>query len=152
MAVSHAVRRVLADASLTTGPGDVVEWDTLASFVSHYLWVPCGLDHVLSNVKLVDLNGALQRLRSVKCCVWLYIHIGSIEFLQSHKAGLEKRAHIHANKTLQVNEIQRKTEESYWRLKPNSITLANTELAPNMFGASSELVRSWFEAEIWPII
>jgi len=37
-------------------------------------------------------------------------------------------------------------------LKPNSITLASSELAPNMFGASSELVRSWFEAEIWPII
>jgi len=36
--------------------------------------------------------------------------------------------------------------------KPNSITLASSELAPNMFGASSELVRSWFEAEIWPII
>jgi len=123
MAVSHAVRRVLADAPLTTGLGDVVEWiperrDTLASFVSHYLWVPCGLDHVLSNVKLVDLNGALQRQRylSVGCCIWLYIHTGFIEFLQSHKAGLEKRAHIHANKTLQVNEIQRKTEESYWIL------------------------------------
>jgi len=29
---------------------------------------------------------------------------------------------------------------------------AGSELAPNMFGASSELVRSWFEAEIWPII
>jgi len=38
------------------------------------------------------------------------------------------------------------------QLKPNSITLASSELAPNMFGASSELVRSWFEAEIWPII
>jgi len=57
-------------------------------------------------------------------------------------------------------------------LKPNSITLASSELAPNMFRASSELapnkfgasselapnmfgselVRSWFEAEIWPII
>jgi len=34
-------------------------------------------------------------------------------------------------------------------LKPSSITLASSELAPNMFGASSELVRSWFEAEIW---
>ena len=31
----------------------------------------------------------------------------------------------------------------YERLKPNSITLASLELAPNMFGASSELVRSW---------
>jgi len=28
-------------------------------------------------------------------------------------------------------------------LKPNSITLASWDLAPNMFGASSELVRSW---------
>jgi len=28
-------------------------------------------------------------------------------------------------------------------LKPNSITLASSELAPNMLGASSELVRSW---------
>jgi len=28
-------------------------------------------------------------------------------------------------------------------LMPNSITLAGSELAPNMFGASSELVRSW---------
>jgi len=27
-------------------------------------------------------------------------------------------------------------------LKPNSITLASSELAPNMFGASLELVRS----------
>jgi len=27
--------------------------------------------------------------------------------------------------------------------KPNSITLASSELAPNMFGASSQLVRSW---------
>jgi len=36
--------------------------------------------------------------------------------------------------------------------KPNSITLASSVLAPNMFGASLELVRSWFEAEIWPII
>jgi len=36
--------------------------------------------------------------------------------------------------------------------KPNSITLASLELTPNMFGASSELVRSWFEAEIWLII
>ena len=36
--------------------------------------------------------------------------------------------------------------------KPNSITLASSELAPNMFGASSQLVRRWFEAEIWPII
>ena len=27
-------------------------------------------------------------------------------------------------------------------LKPNSITLASSGLAPNMFGASSELVRS----------
>ena len=36
--------------------------------------------------------------------------------------------------------------------RPNSITLASSELAPNMFGASSELVRSWFEAESWPII
>jgi len=26
-----------------------------------------------------------------------------------------------------------------FKLKPNSITLANSELAPNMFGASSEL-------------
>jgi len=32
------------------------------------------------------------------------------------------------------------------------MTLASSELAPNMFGASSELVRSWFEAEIWPTI
>ena len=37
-------------------------------------------------------------------------------------------------------------------LKPNSITPDSSELAPNMFGASAELVRSWFEAEIWPII
>ena len=37
-------------------------------------------------------------------------------------------------------------------LKPNSVTLASSELAPNMFEASSELVWSWFEAEIWPII
>ena len=29
-------------------------------------------------------------------------------------------------------------------LKPNSITLAGSELARNRFGASSELVRSWF--------
>ena len=36
-------------------------------------------------------------------------------------------------------------------LKPNSITLDSSELAPNMFGASSELIWSWFEAEIWPI-
>ena len=36
--------------------------------------------------------------------------------------------------------------------KPNSITLASSELALNMFGASSELVRSRFEAEIWSII
>ena len=28
-------------------------------------------------------------------------------------------------------------------LKPNSITLAGLELAPNMFGASSELPQSW---------
>jgi len=28
------------------------------------------------------------------------------------------------------------------QLKPNSITLAGSELAPNMFGAISELVRS----------
>jgi len=41
---------------------------------------------------------------------------------------------------------------NYVWLKPNSITLASSELAPNMFGASSELVQSWFEAEIWPII
>jgi len=27
--------------------------------------------------------------------------------------------------------------------KPNPITLASSELSPNMFGASSELVRSW---------
>jgi len=26
-----------------------------------------------------------------------------------------------------------------WSFKPNSITLASSELAPNMFGASSEL-------------
>jgi len=32
------------------------------------------------------------------------------------------------------------------RLKPNSITLASSELAPNMFGASSEHVRSLFGA------
>jgi len=31
-------------------------------------------------------------------------------------------------------------------LKPNSITLASSELAPNMFWASSELVRSWNSA------
>ena len=36
---------------------------------------------------------------------------------------------------------QRRTEPRP-RLKPNSITLASLELAPNMFGASSELVRS----------
>jgi len=35
------------------------------------------------------------------------------------------------------------------RYKPNSIMLASSELAPNMFGA---IVRSWFEAEIWSII
>jgi len=35
---------------------------------------------------------------------------------------------------------------------PNSIMLASSQLAPNMFGASSELVRSWPEAEIWPNI
>ena len=34
----------------------------------------------------------------------------------------------------------------YTRIKPNSITLAGSELAPNMFGASSELVRSWLGA------
>jgi len=38
------------------------------------------------------------------------------------------------------------------QLKPNSITLASVELGPNMFGASSELVRSCFGAEIWTII
>jgi len=44
-------------------------------------------------------------------------------------------------------------------LKPNSITLASSELAPNMFGASLELAPNMFrasselvEAEIWPII
>ena len=51
----------------------------------------------------------------------------------------------------------------YAHIKPNSITLASSELVLNMFGASSELapntfrasselVRSWFKAEIWPII
>jgi len=55
------------------------------------------------------------------------------------------------------------SEGNWFKLKPNSITLASSELAPNMFGASSELapnmlgasselVHSWFEAEIWPII
>ena len=34
------------------------------------------------------------------------------------------------------------TLEPKW-LKPNSITLASVELAPNMFGASSQLVQSW---------
>jgi len=33
------------------------------------------------------------------------------------------------------------------QLNPNFITLASSELASNIFGASSELVRSWFEAE-----
>jgi len=28
----------------------------------------------------------------------------------------------------------------------------SSELAQDMFGASSQLVSSWFEAEIWPII
>ena len=37
-------------------------------------------------------------------------------------------------------------------LNPNTITLASSELASNMFGASSELVHSWFEAETWPMI
>jgi len=31
-------------------------------------------------------------------------------------------------------------------LKPNSITLASSELAPNMFGASSELAPNMFGA------
>jgi len=34
------------------------------------------------------------------------------------------------------------TTREYNSLKPNSITLASSELAPNMFGACSELVRS----------
>ena len=37
-------------------------------------------------------------------------------------------------------------------LKPNSITLAGSEPVWSRFGAGSELVRSWFRAEIWPII
>ena len=37
-------------------------------------------------------------------------------------------------------------------LKPNSITLDSSELALNMFRASLELIRSWFKADIWPII
>ena len=44
-----------------------------------------------------------------------------------------------------------KNDYSYC-IKPNSIMLASSELAPKMFGASSQLVRSWFEAEIWPIV
>ena len=32
------------------------------------------------------------------------------------------------------------------QLKPNSITLASSELAPNMFGASSELAPNMFGA------
>ena len=46
-----------------------------------------------------------------------------------------------------------------YQLKPNSIMLASSELAPNMFGASLELAPNMFrasselvEAEIWPII
>jgi len=35
---------------------------------------------------------------------------------------------------------------SVLHLQPNSITLAGSELAPNRFRASSELVRSWFGA------
>jgi len=31
---------------------------------------------------------------------------------------------------------------TFYTLKPNSITLTSSELAPNMFGASSELVRT----------
>jgi len=29
---------------------------------------------------------------------------------------------------------------------------ASSQLALNMFGASSQLVRSWIEVEIWPIV
>jgi len=32
-------------------------------------------------------------------------------------------------------------------VKPNSITLAGSELAPYRFGAGSELVRSWFDPD-----
>jgi len=33
------------------------------------------------------------------------------------------------------------------KINPNSITLAGSELAPNRFGAGSELVRSWFHLD-----
>jgi len=36
------------------------------------------------------------------------------------------------------------------KLKPNSITLADSELAPNRFGARSKLVRSLFRASSEP--
>jgi len=43
---------------------------------------------------------------------------------------------------LEHRRIERQPVTERTNLKPNSITLPSSELAPNMFGASSELVRS----------
>jgi len=48
--------------------------------------------------------------------------------------------------TQQQRQAPRRHQYTSVVLKPNSIMLADSELAPNMFGPSSELVRSWFEA------
>ena len=50
------------------------------------------------------------------------------------------------------NDFLQRRNPARVAIKPNSITLASSELAPDMLGASSELFRNWFETEIWPII
>ena len=53
---------------------------------------------------------------------------------QDHnEKGLKIKTDLNRKKTIQV-------------LKPNSITLASSELAPNMFGPSSELAPNMFGA------
>jgi len=64
--------------------------------------------------------------------------VSNLSFLSK---AVEKAVAQQLNDHLAKYNLLRPTTSSV-SLKPNSIKLASSELAPNMFGASSELVQS----------
>ena len=80
-------------------------------------------------------------------------HLRVLVFLHRRQQQQQQQRRTYASRTLwtpsgrrlykQLKRLLKFGNISVLELKPNSITLASSELAPNMFGASSELVRSW---------
>jgi len=114
-----------------------------------YLYVCCSrvsISWVLTAVSIIATNCQGPTTFSI-CNASFYgcVYTSATRHNSTHSTSRSPTPTDHYNKLTKLagRAASRQTAKfKKKRLKPNFITLASSELAPNMFGASSELVRS----------